>query len=48
MNELINISGQQFYSARIDQAVEQCSQKSKCAIIVAENCLAESFVKVGW
>jgi len=45
MKALINISGQQFYSSTIDQAIEQCFDKENCAIIVDENCLAELMVK---
>jgi len=41
MNELINISGQQFYSATIDQVIERCSHKERCAIIIDENYLGE-------
>lgn len=34
MKKLINISGQQFYYSSIDQVIEQCSQKEKCAVII--------------
>lgn len=46
MKKLINISDQQFYSTKIYQIVESCSQKENCAIIIDENYL-EEFVKVG-
>jgi hypothetical protein len=41
MNKLINILGQQFYTANIDQIIEQCSQKEKCALVIDENYLVE-------
>jgi len=46
MKELINISGQQFYFSTIDQVIERCSQKEKCAIIIDESHLDE-FIKKG-
>lgn len=41
MQELINISGQQFYYSTIDQVIESCSQKENCAIVIDENYLDE-------
>lgn len=41
MNELINILDQQFYTANIDQVIEHCSQKEKCALVIDENYLVE-------
>ena len=46
MQELINISGQQFYYSTIDKVIESCSQKENCAIIIDENYLDE-FLKNG-
>lgn len=45
MKELINISGQQFYYSTIDQVIERCSQKEKCAIIIDESHLDEFLAK---
>jgi hypothetical protein len=41
MQELIKISGQQFYYSTIDKVIESCSQKENCAIIIDENYLDE-------
>ena len=41
MQELINISGQQFYYSTIDQVIDSCSQKENCAIVIDENYLDE-------
>ncbi len=46
MQELIKISGQQFYYSTIDKVIESCSQKENCAIIIDENYLDE-FLKNG-
>ena len=34
MEELINIAGKQFYYSTMDQLIERCSQKEKCALII--------------
>lgn len=46
MNEVINILDQQFYSAEINQAIEQCYQNEKCAIIIDEEQLND-FLSLG-
>lgn len=43
MQELINISGQQFYYSSIEQVIESCSQKENCAIIIDEGYLDQFF-----
>jgi hypothetical protein len=45
MKELINISGQQFYYSTINQVIERCSLKEKCAIIIDESHLDEFLTK---
>ena len=45
MDMLIDISEQQFYSAKIDHLVEKCSQKERCAIIIDEKELEEFISK---
>ena len=45
MDMLIDISEQQFYSAKIDQLVEECSQKERCALIIDEKELEEFISK---
>jgi hypothetical protein len=45
MEELINIDGQQFYYSTIDQVVERCSKKEKCAIIIDESHLDDLLSK---
>ena len=45
MEELINIGDQQFYYSTIDQVVDKCSQKERCAIIVDEHHLGELLAK---
>lgn len=45
MKELINISGQQFYSSSVDQVIERCSDKENCAIIIDESHLDEFLSK---
>ncbi len=39
MNELINISGQQFYYSSLNELTGRWSQKEKCAIIIHESYL---------
>ena len=46
MQELINISGQQFYYSKVEEGFDSCSQKENCAIIIDENSL-ETLVKNG-
>jgi len=46
MQELINISGQQFYYSTIDKVIESCSQKENCAIVIDENYL-DQFLEEG-
>ena len=41
MKGLINISDYQIYVSTVDQAIEQCSQKERCALVVDENCVDE-------
>jgi len=45
MEELVNIGNQQFYYSAIDQVVDKCSQKERCAIIVDELHLDELLAK---
>ncbi|MBL4593561.1 MAG: hypothetical protein JKX68_07080 [Flavobacteriales bacterium] len=45
MKKLINISGQQFYYSTVDQVIERCSQKEKCAVIIDESHLDEFLAK---
>lgn len=45
MEELVNIGNQQFYYSTINQVVDKCVQKERCAIIVDEFHLEELLAK---